>query len=166
MRRKTAMDSALNDVMRRYPDRRYASVFERELVIVVDPVRARFSAWYELFPRSTSQDPGQNGTLADCEARLSYVAEMGFDVVYLPPVHPVGTTFRKGKNNSVTAQPDDVGSPWAIGSPEGGHKAVNPQLGTLDDFRSLVEARNSAQSTGCPGYCVSGFARPSLRQRS
>ena len=139
VRRKAATDSALNDVMRRYPDRRYASKFERELVIVVDPVRARFSAWYELFPRSTSPDPAKHGTFADCEARLPYIAEMGFDVVYLPPVHPIGTTFRKGKNNSVTAQPEDVGSPWAIGSPEGGHKAINPQLGTLADFRGLVK---------------------------
>jgi starch synthase (maltosyl-transferring) len=137
--RATATDPALNDVMVRYPDRRFASQLDRELVIVVDPVRARFSSWYELFPRSTAPQPGRHGTFADCEARLPYVAEMGFDVVYLPPVHPVGRTFRKGKNNSVVAEPDDTGSPWAIGASEGGHKSVHPQLGTLQDFRRFVK---------------------------
>jgi starch synthase (maltosyl-transferring) len=118
----------------RYPDRRFASEAERELVIVVDPVRARFGAWYEMFPRSTSPQAGRRGTLKDCEARLPYVAAMGFDVVYLPPIHPIGTAFRKGKNNSVTAAPDDTGSPWAIGAADGGHKAIDPGLGTFDDF--------------------------------
>jgi len=143
LRRKGATASALGEVMLRYPDRRFASESERELAIVVDPVRARFSAWYELFPRSTSPDPTRHGTFADCEARLPYIARMGFDVVYLPPIHPIGETFRKGKNNSVTAQPGDVGSPWAIGSAEGGHKAIHPQLGALDDFRRFVAAAES-----------------------
>ncbi len=137
-RRTRATDPGLNDMMLRYPDRRLATEFERELAIVVDPVRARFSSWYEFFPRSTGQDATNHGTFADAEKRLPYIAEMGFDVVYLPPVHPIGTTFRKGPNNSVVAQPGDFGSPWAIGSPEGGHKAVHPQLGTLDDFRHFV----------------------------
>ena len=137
-RRQRATNAALNEMMLRYPDRRYASMFERELVIVVDPVRARFSSWYELFPRSTSSEPGRHGTLADCIARLPYIASMGFDVVYLSPVHPVGSQFRKGKNNSVTAESGDVGSPWAIGSAEGGHKSIHPDLGTLDDFRRFV----------------------------
>ena len=101
IRRSSAADTELDAIMRRHPDRRFATRFERELEIVVDPVRARFSSWYELFPRSTSPVPGRHGTLADCEARLPYIAGMGFDVVYLPPVHPIGTTFRKGKNNSV-----------------------------------------------------------------
>ncbi|HZQ54535.1 MAG TPA: alpha-1,4-glucan--maltose-1-phosphate maltosyltransferase [Bryobacteraceae bacterium] len=136
--RARATDATLNEVVVRYPDRRFATEAERELVIVVDPVRARFSSWYELFPRSTSPEPGRHGTFADCEARLPYIAEMGFDVVYLPPVHPIGIKFRKGKNNSVVAEPDDVGSPWAIGGPEGGHKAIHPQLGTAADFRRLV----------------------------
>jgi starch synthase (maltosyl-transferring) len=137
--RSTASDPALDEVMKRYPDRHLATHFEREVVVVVDPVRARFSSWYELFPRSTSAEPGRHGTLADCEARLPYIAELGFNVVYLPPVHPIGVKFRKGKNNSVVAEPDDVGSPWAIGGQEGGHKSVHPDLGTIEDFRRLVK---------------------------
>ncbi|MBV8069606.1 MAG: alpha-1,4-glucan--maltose-1-phosphate maltosyltransferase [Acidobacteriaceae bacterium] len=136
--RDSALSPALNDTVLRYPDRRFHSEHAQELVIVVDPVRARFSSWYELFPRSTAPEPGRHGTFADCEARLPYIASMGFNVVYLPPVHPIGTNFRKGKNNSVTAEPGDVGSPWAIGSPEGGHKSVHPDLGSLADFRHLV----------------------------
>ena len=139
-RRARATDPALSELMLRYPDRRFATELDRELVIVVDPVRARFSSWYELFPRSTSPEAGRPGTLADCEARLPYIAEMGFNVVYLPPVHPVGSAFRKGKNNSVAAEPGDVGSPWAIGSAEGGHKAVHPDLGTIEDFRRFVRS--------------------------
>lgn len=137
-RRDRATDAALNDVMLRYPDRRFATEMEHELVIVVDPVRARFSSWYELFPRSTSPESGRHGTLKDCAARLPYIADMGFDVVYLPPIHPIGMNFRKGRNNSVTAEPGDVGSPWAIGGAEGGHKSIHPELGTLEDFRALV----------------------------
>lgn len=138
IRRASATDPELDASMRRYPDRRFATPFERELEIIVDPVRARFSSWYELFPRSTSPVPGRHGTLADCEARLPYIAGMGFDVVYVPPVHPTGTKFRKGRNNSVIAEPSDTGTPWAIGSAEGGHKAIHPDLGTLDDFRRFV----------------------------
>ena len=126
-KRALAVDSALLDAMNRYPDRRFASELGRELALVVDPVRARFSSWYELFPRSTSPEAGRHGTLADCEARLPYIAAMGFNVVYLPPIHPIGVTFRKGKNNSTIAE-GDVGSPWAIGAAEGGHKS--------DSFRS------------------------------
>ncbi len=128
----------LADLMYRYAERRYATVYDRELPLFVDRERARFSAWYELFPRSCSPVPGQHGTLRDCVARLPYVAEMGFDVLYLPPIHPIGRVKRKGKNNSVVAGPDDVGSCWAIGAEEGGHKAIHPQLGTLDDFKFLV----------------------------
>jgi starch synthase (maltosyl-transferring) len=142
-RRNIATDSVLNDMLRRYPDRRFASQYQRTLEIVVEPVRARFSAWYELFPRSTSADGSKHGTFADCEARLPYVAELGFDVLYLPPIHPIGLTFRKGKNNAVDAERDDVGSPWAIGATEGGHKAINPDLGTLEDFRRLVKNAES-----------------------
>jgi len=137
--RSLATHTALDEMMRRYPDRQFATEMERELVLVVDPVRARFSSWYEFFPRSTSPEPGHHGTFKDCEARLEYAASMGFDVVYFPPIHPVGTKFRKGRNNSVTAEPDDVGSPWAIGAAEGGHKGIHSQLGTLDDFRRLVK---------------------------
>src|SRR3954453_15608212 len=137
--RAVAVDGTLNETMLRSPDRRFASVYERELVIVVDPVRARFSSWYAFFPRSAAREAGHHGTFADCEARLPYVAEMGFDVLYFPPIHPIGTKFRKGKNNTVDALEGDVGSPWAIGSAEGGHKSIHPQLGTLEDFRRLVK---------------------------
>ena len=111
---------------------------EPVLEVVVDPVKARFSTWYEMFPRSARGD-GRHGTFRDVAALLPYVQEMGFDVLYFPPIHPIGTTARKGKNNSVSAQPGDVGSPWAIGASEGGHKAVLPELGSLSDFRELVE---------------------------
>jgi starch synthase (maltosyl-transferring) len=107
-------------------------------VLDVDRPVARFGAWYEVFPRSTSSDPGRAGTFADLEAFLPHVASMGFDVVYLPPIHPIGSTFRKGPNNALAAGVGDPGSPWAIGSEAGGHKAVDPALGTLDDFDHLV----------------------------
>lgn len=109
----------------------------------VDRWKARFSTWYELFPRSASPDPGRHGNFKDVEARLPAIADMGFDVLYLPPIHPIGRAFRKGKNNSPVAMPGDVGSPWAIGGPEGGHDAIHPELGTLEDFESLVKAAES-----------------------
>jgi starch synthase (maltosyl-transferring) len=118
----------------------FATECERPFVVVVDRERARFSTWYELFPRSCSGDAARHGTLADCIAWLPRLADMGFDVLYLPPIHPIGRTFRKGKNNSTEATPDDVGSPWAIGAEEGGHQAIHPQLGTLDDLHALVRA--------------------------
>jgi starch synthase (maltosyl-transferring) len=125
-------------ILQRYPDRHLASRYEKELVVTVDREKARFSTWYEIFPRSCSPQAGRHGTFRDCEAWLPYIASMGFDVVYLPPIHPIGRTFRKGKNNSEEAQPTDVGSPWAIGSLEGGHKSIHPELGTLEDFRRFV----------------------------
>ncbi|MGE5231771.1 MAG: alpha-amylase family glycosyl hydrolase, partial [Deltaproteobacteria bacterium] len=100
--------------------------------------RARFSTWYELFPRSCATEVGRHGTFRDCETRLPYVAAMGFDVLYLPPIHPIGRSHRKGRNNETLATPGDVGSPWAIGGPEGGHTAIHPDLGTLEDFRRLL----------------------------
>src|SRR5207244_346021 len=112
--------------------------YDKHLAVVVDREKARYSTWYELFPRSTSPEPGRHGTFKDVEARLPYVAAMGFDVLYLPPIHPIGATFRKGKNNSSTAGPSDPGSPWGIGSREGGHMAIHPQLGTLKDFHRLL----------------------------
>jgi len=133
-----AMSTELGDLMERYPDRSLASVHERELVVTVEPERARFSAWYEVFPRSCSMIPGTHGTFRDCEKWLPYIAGMGFDVLYLPPIHPIGRSRRKGPNNALTADVDDPGSPWAIGSAEGGHLSVHPDLGTLEDFRSLV----------------------------
>jgi starch synthase (maltosyl-transferring) len=128
----------LAETVRRYPDRSFATTYHAELAVVVDRLTAVFSAWYELFPRSFGKD-GRHGSLRQCEQLLPEIAAMGFDVLYLPPIHPIGQTCRKGKNNSITAAPDDPGSPWAIGSSAGGHKAVHPELGTLDDFRHLRE---------------------------
>ncbi|HEX7728882.1 MAG TPA: alpha-1,4-glucan--maltose-1-phosphate maltosyltransferase [Terracidiphilus sp.] len=130
----------LHQRMLRVPDKRFVSESEQELAIVVDPVRARFSSWYEFFPRSTAAEPGAHGTFADAEKMLAYAAEMGFNVVYMPPIHPIGRLFRKGKNNNPQSEPGECGSPWAIGSEEGGHKAIHPQLGTREDFEHFVAA--------------------------
>jgi starch synthase (maltosyl-transferring) len=135
-----ALDAALGAVAARYPDRHLEVRYAAELPLTVDRERARFSSWYELFPRSASPEPGRHGTLRDVEARLPYIAEMGFDVLYLPPIHPIGRDKRKGPNNTLAAGPDDVGSPWAIGAAEGGHKDILPALGTPEDFRRLVAA--------------------------
>ncbi len=142
-----ALSERVANLMDRHADRAFATRYSRELRVVVDEERARFSAWYEMFPRSTSPEPGRHGTFRDAEARLEYVKELGFDVVYLPPIHPIGRTKRKGKNNAVIARPGEYGSPWAIGGPEGGHNAVNPDLGTLQDFRHFVrKARDMGMS--------------------
>ena len=133
------LDNELAELMARSADRRYATTYERELAVQVDPEPARFSAWYEMFPRSFALEPGRHGTFRDLSSQLSRVVEMGFDILYFPPIHPIGTTCRKGKNNNPACQPGDPGSPWGIGSTEGGHKAVHPDLGTLEDFRRLVE---------------------------
>jgi len=135
---ETALLPELAALMAKYSDRRWAVTYEKELRVNVDREKARFSTWYEMFPRSCASEPGVHGTLRDCEQQLPYVASMGFDVLYLPPIHPIGRSFRKGKNNEVNAGPEDVGSPWAIGAKEGGHKAIHPQLGTLEDFKRLV----------------------------
>lgn len=110
----------------------------RELTVLVERERARFGSWYELFPRSTATVAGRHGTFADVARRLPDVAAMGFDVLYLPPIHPIGGTGRKGPDNALTARPGDPGSPWAIGSAEGGHTAIHPELGSPADFRALV----------------------------
>ena len=133
-----ALADELSALMARYPDRRWPVTYSKELRVSADRIRARFSTWYEMFPRSCAPKAGDHGTFKDCLARLPYVASMGFDVLYLPPIHPIGASFRKGKNNSVSAEPTDVGSPWAIGAKEGGHKSIHPQLGTLADFQELV----------------------------
>ncbi|HZA23179.1 MAG TPA: alpha-1,4-glucan--maltose-1-phosphate maltosyltransferase [Dehalococcoidia bacterium] len=135
---RLALSDEVAGLVAKYPERRFAITYTRELAVVVDRERARFSTWYEMFPRSCAPRPGQHGTFKDCEARLPYIAEMCFDVLYLPPIHPIGTTQRKGKNNSLTPTADDTGVPWAIGSTEGGHKSVHPELGTLEDFRHFV----------------------------
>ncbi|RZL03971.1 MAG: alpha-1,4-glucan--maltose-1-phosphate maltosyltransferase [Rubrivivax sp.] len=133
-----ALDPTQAAVARRYPDRQLAVHFPLELPLVADRRRARYSSWYELFPRSASAEPGRHGTFKDVEARLPYVAEMGFNVLYFPPIHPIGREKRKGRNNALTTEAGDVGSPWAIGAAEGGHKSILPELGTPEDFRSLV----------------------------
>jgi starch synthase (maltosyl-transferring) len=134
-----ASDPDLRRMMDARPDRRLATAYERVLRVTVDSRQARFSSWYEMFPRSCTTDPARAGTLRDAEARLPELASLGFDVVYLPPVHPIGTTHRKGRNNALSAQPGDPGSPWAIGSLHGGHTSIDPGLGTLDDFDRFVE---------------------------
>ena len=133
-----ALGDELALLMDRYADRNLAVTYSKELEVVVDTEQARFSAWYELFPRSAGALASSHGTFRDVEGRLPEIAEMGFDILYLPPVHPVGRSHRKGANNSAAAGPDEPGSPWAIGSAEGGHKSVDPKLGTLEDFRHLV----------------------------
>jgi len=138
-----ALDADLAARMERYADTALETKYERELRVAVDRERARFSSWYEMFPRSCSAVPGKHGTFQDAEARLEYIAGMGFDVLYLPPIHPIGESFRKGKNNSVTAEPGDVGSPWAIGDKTGGHTAIHPELGTFADFEHLVARAKS-----------------------
>ena len=141
----------LVQLAQKYPDLSLATRWEPDLCLWVDRERARFSAWYEVFPRSTAKEPGRHGTFADVEAQLPEITAMGFDILYLPPIHPIGRAFRKGKNNSVTAAPDDVGSPWAIGDSEavkapahpddqGGHKSIHPDLGNFEDFALLVNA--------------------------
>ena len=133
-----ALDDAHAALVTGYPDRSLASRYALALPLVVDRERARFSAWYELFPRSASPDVGRHGTFRDVEARLPAIAAMGFDVLYFPPIHPVGRVNRKGRNNTLAPEPGDVGSPWAIGAAEGGHKSILAALGTPEDFRHLV----------------------------
>jgi starch synthase (maltosyl-transferring) len=133
-----ALSDELSEFMDKYPDRRFATTYPKELVVEVDREKARFSTWYEMFPRSCAPESGRYGTFKDCEARLPYIAAMGFDVLYFPPINPIGYTHRKGRNNNPVANPDDPGTPWAIGSEEGGYKSVHPQLGTLEDFQSFV----------------------------
>lgn len=135
-----ADDSDISLLARPHSRKETEATLSPALRVTVDRRKALSSAWYEMFPRSCSPVAGRHGTFADCEARLPYIAGLGFDVLYLPPIHPIGMTARKGRNNSETCQEGDPGTPWAIGSAEGGHKAAHPQLGTLDDFRSLVRA--------------------------
>jgi len=134
---KLALSSELALLMKRNRDESASTRYEKELEAVVDPEKARFSAWYEMFPRSCTSEASRHGTFRSCIERLPYVAEMGFDVLYLPPIHPIGHTERKGKNNTLNAAPGDPGSPWAIGGDEGGHKDIHVELGTLADLKEL-----------------------------
>jgi starch synthase (maltosyl-transferring) len=137
-RTRAALDEELRTLVTAWPDRSAATRYDREVLVDVERERAGFSAWYELFPRSTAPEEGRHGTFDDLIERLPTIAEMGFDIVYLPPVHPIGQTHRKGANNNPVAKPGEIGSPWAIGSAEGGHQAVHPDLGTLEDFDRVV----------------------------
>lgn len=130
--------SELRLIMDRWPDRSQSVVYDHELEVTVDRVRVRFAAWYEMFQRSQGTVAGKGSTFADCATRLPEVRAMGFDVVYFVPIHPIGRTHRKGRDNTLTAGPGDPGSPYAIGAAEGGHDAVHPELGTLADFRAFV----------------------------
>ncbi|MFE1297217.1 maltotransferase domain-containing protein [Streptomyces sp. NPDC058731] len=137
-----ALTPEVDAVLAAHPLRDLVTASE-PLPLLVERERALFGSWYEFFPRSEGTPEQPHGTFRTAARRLPKIAEMGFDVVYLPPIHPIGTTFRKGKNNTLTAEPDDVGVPWAIGSPEGGHDAVHPRLGTIEDFDWFVaEARS------------------------
>ena len=131
---------SLRTMMGRLPDRNQAVSYDHELEVVVDRIAARFAAWYEMFPRSQGQDPTRSATFKEASQRFDEIRAMGFDVVYLVPVHPIGRSFRKGKNNTLGGTDKDPGSPYAIGSPLGGHDAVHPDLGTLQDFRDFVAA--------------------------
>ena len=144
-RAREAFDPALLSLIEEYLPADDLATYDRVLTVRVDRERARFAAWYEMFPRSQGTSPGQHATFADAGPALQRIAALGFDVVYLPPIHPVGQTSRKGRNNALTATPDDPGSPWAIGGPAGGHTAIEPRLGTLDDFDRFVQ---QAQALG------------------
>ncbi|MEU1185318.1 maltotransferase domain-containing protein, partial [Streptomyces sp. NPDC005820] len=133
-----ALTPEVDAVLARYPLRDLLTASE-PLPLLVERERALYGSWYEFFPRSEGTADTPHGTFRTAARRLPAIAAMGFDVVYLPPIHPIGTTFRKGRNNTLHATPDDVGVPWAIGSPEGGHDSVHPGLGTLDDFARFVE---------------------------
>jgi starch synthase (maltosyl-transferring) len=138
-----ARTESLRELELRHPDPEIILRWDSPLEVEVDRERARFSTWYEMFPRSAATEPGKHGTFADVEKLLPYVASMGFDVLYMPPIHPIGTTERKGPNNNPKSAKGDPGSPWAIGgsgNTGGGHKAIHPELGTLEDFKRLVSS--------------------------
>ena len=134
------LDKDVTELMSRCVERRWATTYDHELPVIVDREKARFSTWYEMFPRSCAAEPGRHGTFKDCESLLPDISEMGFDVLYFPPIHPIGQTFRKGKNNDPNGGPSAVGSPWAIGASDGGHTAIHTELGTMDDFKRLLAA--------------------------
>lgn len=135
---REATSYELKNIFKKYPVR-YIENKSHELKVYVDRKKALFSTWYEFFPRSSSQEYGKHGTFKDCEKLLPRVAEMGFDTLYFPPIHPIGEVNRKGKNNATHAQEGDVGSPWGIGSQYGGHQSTHPELGSIEDFKALVK---------------------------
>jgi starch synthase (maltosyl-transferring) len=135
---KTALSKKVGRLMDKYADRQFDTTYSKILEVVVDSKQACFSSWYEMFPRSCASESGQHGTFNDCYRRLPYIAEMGFDILYLPPIHPIGHTNRKGKNNAIKANVNDPGTPWAVGTEAGGHRAVHPELGTISEFREFI----------------------------
>lgn len=135
---RAAVSHDLHKIFVKYPEKKLANT-SKDYTIYVDRLKARFSTWYEFFPRSSSEQEGQHGTFKDCERLLPRVAKMGFDTLYFPPVHPIGEVNRKGKNNTTEAFKGDVGSTWGIGSKDGGHKDIHPQLGNLKDFKSVIK---------------------------
>ncbi len=138
-----AREEELAELMAIHAAPELSTVYGKELAVTVEREKARFSAWYELFPRSCCDEETDHGTFRKCEERLPEIARMGFDVVYFPPIHPIGITHRKGRNNAAVAAEGDPGSPWAIGSPAGGHDAIHPELGTFEDFdRFVARARD------------------------
>jgi starch synthase (maltosyl-transferring) len=149
-----AQSDAVHQLTRRHPDPQTVARYEPALSLAVDRERARFSTWYELFPRSAGTTPGQHGTFADVEALLPEISAMGFDVLYLPPIHPIGITERKGPNNNPKAAEGDPGSPWAIGGAAGGHKSIHPELGTLEDFRRLIAKSGGRGNERAPDNAV------------
>ncbi|NTW68673.1 MAG: alpha-1,4-glucan--maltose-1-phosphate maltosyltransferase [Chlorobiaceae bacterium] len=142
---EAALDSELADLMAQAPDKSCAALYEKVLSLTVEQKKAGFSSWYEIFPRSWASEPGRHGTFKECSRMLPMIAGMGFDVLYLPPIHPIGYAKRKGKNNALVAAPGEPGSCWAIGNSDGGHKAVHQELGTLKDFTEFV---TEAESNG------------------
>ncbi len=139
---RLALSDQLLYLVRQFPDKNTFMTYHKTLTVAVDRDKAGFSSWYEFFPRSCGFN-GKHGTIKDCEMFLPEISRMGFDVIYLPPVHPIGQTKRKGKNNASSANAEDCGSPWAIGGKEGGHKSIHPQLGTLEDFKHFVRMANN-----------------------
>ncbi len=136
---KAVLSPEFEQMVMDFPMKQFQSVYDKNLRVRVGRKKELFSTWYEIFPRSASEQPGAHGTFKDCERLLPRIAEMGFDVLYFPPIHPIGQVNRKGKNNAVEAQPGEPGSPWAIGSAEGGHKAIHAELGTLKDYQNLIK---------------------------
>ena len=161
---RIALDPELASLVNANRDLAADARYEKELAVVVDPEKARFSAWYEMFPRSCTTDPKRHGTFRDCIDRLPYVAGMGFDVLYLPPIHPIGRSERKGKNNSTTPTPEDTGSPWAIGVERGRAQGDSSAIGESGGFEGACGEGGGVWHRRRAGHRVSGFAGSSVRE--
>lgn len=148
-----AQSKKLHGIFNKYPKKKLANS-SKTYQVYVDRLKAQFSTWYEFFPRSASEKEGVHGTFKDCEKLLPRVAEMGFDTLYFPPIHPIGDVNRKGKNNTTEAKEGDVGSAWGVGSKEGGHKDLHPQLGSVDDFKSLINAAKNLDIEIAMDYAI------------